>query len=123
MQIVKPIFRIFDYQKAIEFYVDWLGFEVVGEHRFGDNFPLYMRVQKEGLEIHLSEHHGDCAPGAKILVENVVGLKAYHAALRAKDYRYNKPGIQKAFWDTDLDMVEVIDPFGNKIVFLGKEDQ
>lgn len=27
-----PILRIFDYKKAIEFYVDWLGFKIVWEH-------------------------------------------------------------------------------------------
>jgi catechol 2,3-dioxygenase-like lactoylglutathione lyase family enzyme len=35
-----PILRIFDYQKTIEFYVDWLGFEIVWEHRFEENTPV-----------------------------------------------------------------------------------
>lgn len=121
MQTIKPVFRIFDHQKAIEFYCGWLGFEVVGEHRFGENFPLYLRIQGQGIEIHLSEHHGDCSPGAKIHIENVPSLIKYHAALLLKDYKYNKPGIQKAFWDSKLYLFEVIDPFGNKIIFTGKE--
>jgi hypothetical protein len=29
---VVPIFRIFDYKKATEFYVDWLGFKIDWEH-------------------------------------------------------------------------------------------
>lgn len=33
VDITIPILRIFDYQKAIEFYIDWLGFEIVWEHR------------------------------------------------------------------------------------------
>ncbi|MFP3560523.1 glyoxalase superfamily protein, partial [Paraburkholderia sp. SIMBA_049] len=36
-----PIIRIFSEDKAREFYVDFLGFSVDWEHRFGDNFPLY----------------------------------------------------------------------------------
>lgn len=52
-----PVLRIFDYQKAIEFYVDWLGFTIVWEHRFEKDMPVYMEVTKEGLTIHLSEHH------------------------------------------------------------------
>lgn len=39
---ITPVFRIFDVSKAKEFYIDFLGFNVVFEHRFGDNFPLYM---------------------------------------------------------------------------------
>ncbi len=36
-----PILRIFDVAKAMEFYIDFLGFSVDWEHRFGENFPLY----------------------------------------------------------------------------------
>ena len=35
-----PIFRMFEEARAREFYVDFLGFEVEFEHRFGDNFTL-----------------------------------------------------------------------------------
>jgi glyoxalase superfamily protein len=37
-----PILRIFDVDRAREFYVDWLGFQVDWEHRFDDDAPLYM---------------------------------------------------------------------------------
>lgn len=120
MTKIKPIFRIFDYQKAVEFYIDWLGFEIIDEHTFGENFPLYLRISYGDIEIHLSEHHGDCSPGAKIYIENFVGLTEYHKKLHQKDYKYNKPGIEKAFWSREIRCVEVIDPFGNKIVFTGK---
>jgi catechol 2,3-dioxygenase-like lactoylglutathione lyase family enzyme len=40
---ITPILRIFDEAKAREFYVDFLGFTVDWQHRFGDNFPLYLR--------------------------------------------------------------------------------
>lgn len=43
-----PIIRIFDEGKAREFYVDFLGFQLDWEHRFGDNFPLYMQVSRAG---------------------------------------------------------------------------
>jgi catechol 2,3-dioxygenase-like lactoylglutathione lyase family enzyme len=39
---VIPILRMFDIRKAKEFYVDFLGFKVDWEHRFGPEFPLYM---------------------------------------------------------------------------------
>ena len=38
-----PIFRIFDEQKAMEFYIDFLGFALDWEHRFEENFPSMRR--------------------------------------------------------------------------------
>lgn len=39
-----PIFRIFDYDKAIEFYTKWLGFNIDWQDREDpeDNSPVYM---------------------------------------------------------------------------------
>ncbi|MBC3540908.1 glyoxalase superfamily protein [Rufibacter sediminis] len=117
MAIARPIFRIFDYQKATEFYIDWLGFRVENEHRFGDNFPVYLQISRGDLKLHLSEHHGDCSPGARIHIEDFTGLEEYHQKLTAKDYRYNKPSLQKAFWNPNVICMEVIDPFGNRMTF------
>ncbi|HTH43459.1 MAG TPA: glyoxalase superfamily protein [Oxalicibacterium sp.] len=111
---VVPILRIFDEGKAREFYLAFLGFGVDWEHRFGDNFPLYMQISGNGCVLHLSEHHGDCCPGAALRIETS-GLDDFHAALSAKDYRYMKPGIQDTSWGS-RDMT-VIDPFGNRLIF------
>ena len=55
---VTPILRIFDEAKALEFYVDFLGFKVDWQHRFEANFPLYLQVSLGECVLHLSEHHG-----------------------------------------------------------------
>ena len=107
-----PILRIFDEAKAKEFYVDFLGFEVDWEHRFGDNFPLYLQVSRNGLKLHLSEHHGDSSPGSTVFVW-MRGIADYHAELMGKDYRYNKPGLDDAPWDAKV--MQVHDPFGNRL--------
>ncbi|MEP6750443.1 MAG: glyoxalase superfamily protein [Bacteroidota bacterium] len=112
---VIPVLRIFDIAKTKEFYIDWLGFIIDWEHRFGENFPLYMQVSKDNIKLHLTEHHGDCSPGAKVFIVFADGLTAYHSCLKEKDYRYMKPGLEKAPWDA-LTM-EVIDPAGNKLLF------
>lgn len=39
VQKVIPVLRIFDYKKAIEFYVDWLEFKIDWEHTFEENTP------------------------------------------------------------------------------------
>ena len=109
-----PILRIFAVDKAMEFYVGFLGFKVDWEHRFGDNFPLYAQVSRGNLRLHLSEHHGDASPGSTVFVW-MRGIAAYHAELKAKDYRYNKPGLEDAPWDAKV--MEVSDPFGNRLRF------
>lgn len=111
---VIPIFRIFDLEKAKAFYVEWLGFQIDWEHRFGANFPIYLQVSKGAILFHLSEHHGDSTPGSKAYVI-MTGIKEFHKELKDKDYKYGKPGIGKTPWNTLC--MEVADPFGNKISF------
>ena len=82
-----PILRIFDEAKAREFYVDFLGFKVDWEHRFEPGLPLYLQVSKDGCVLHLSEHHGDCSPGAAMRIETSE-LDAFHAELASKHCRY-----------------------------------
>jgi len=62
-QTTIPILRIFDVEKAKEFYVGFLGFTVDWEHHFEENTPAYLQVSRDGLVLHLTEHHGDCCPG------------------------------------------------------------
>lgn len=112
-----PILRIFDETKAREHYVGFLGFTVDWEHRFGDNFPLYLQVSRGACVLHLSEHHGDCTPGAAVRIETP-DLREYCAELRAKDYRYAKPG--KPGWKPwGRQEMEIMDPFGNRLIFVG----
>lgn len=66
--VVIPVLRIFDYGKAMAFYRDWLGFEIVWEHEFEPGMPKYVEVKKGGMVLHLSEHHGDATPGSKVFV-------------------------------------------------------
>ena len=107
---VIPILRIFDYNKTVEFYVNWLGFTIDWEHTFSDNSPIYIQVSFRHITLHLSEHHGDCTPGARVYIE-FSNLRDYHKELIDKNYKYNKPGLE-----SDMCM-EVIDPFGNRLTF------
>ena len=109
-----PIFRIFDEEKAREFYIDYLEFTIDWEHRFSDNAPLYMQVSKGGCIFHLSEHHGDCTPVSAARIETPE-LKKYHAHLSAKNYKYYNPGIEKQPWGC-YEMI-IMDPFGNRLIF------
>jgi catechol 2,3-dioxygenase-like lactoylglutathione lyase family enzyme len=113
-----PILRVFSVEKAQEFYIGYLGFEVDWEHRFEPTLPLYMQVSRGSLLLHLSEHHGDCTPGAKVFVETT-GVRELHAELTAKNYGYLRPGLEKEPWGAST--VTVTDPFMNRIVFSESE--
>lgn len=112
-----PIFRIFDIDKAKEFYLDYLGFQKDWEHQFDENMPLYMQVSRGNLILHLSEHHGDASPGANLFVR-LQGVDALHQEITAPkhgvEYRFLRPSIVTQPWGRIL---AVTDPFGNRIQF------
>ena len=114
MKSSTPILRIFNEEKAKEFYLTFLGFELDWEHRFEMEMPLYMQISYGSCMIHLSEHHGDCCPGAAIRIE-VDNIGLLHSNLLSRKYKYSRPGIEKTPWNTQE--VCIIDPFGNRIIF------
>ena len=111
---VVPILRIFDVAKADEFYLGFLGFSVDWDHRFDADAPLYRQISRGNLILHLSEHHGDGSPGARIRVM-MRGVEAFHREITSKGYRYMRPGLETTPWGTRE--TGVIDPFGNHIRF------
>jgi hypothetical protein len=56
-----PIFRVADGHATAAWY-SRLGFEVVGEHRFTPDLPLYLFLRRGDVHLHLSEHAGDAPP-------------------------------------------------------------
>ena len=109
-----PILRSFDEDKAKEFYVDFLEFDIEFEHRFEENLPLYIGLIKGGFRLHLSEHHGDSTPITSIRIE-LENLESFHKKLSDKNYKYYRPSIIKQDWGT-MEMI-IQDPFGNKLIF------
>lgn len=109
-----PIVRIFDLAKAEEFYFGFLGFKLDWDHRYGDNFPIYMQVSRGDLRLHLSEHAGDATPGGNMVVY-MKGIRAFHAELIEKNYRFMKPGLER---EGDRLEVTVTDPFNNHMRFM-----
>ena len=108
-----PILRSFDEKRAKAFYLDFLGFELVFEHRFEAGLPLYLGIRRNGLSLHLSEHHGDASPGATVFVP-MHNIERLRDELLAKQYGYGRPDIVEQDWGRVL---EVHDPFGNRIRF------
>jgi len=114
IRAIVPILRSFDEGQARDFYLRYLGFDIVFEHRFGPDMPLYMGVALAGFEVHLSEHHGDATPGSALRIE-MADVGAYHAALRERGHPRANPGIQDQEWGWRE--VSVTDPSGNRLIF------
>ena len=109
-----PILRSFDEIKAKEFYLEFLEFNLDWEHRFEDDLPLYMQVSKDGCVLHITEHHGDCSPGAALRIQ-VTNLEQYHDLLLGKKYKHARPEIQAMPWGSKE--MSIADPFGNRLIF------
>jgi len=110
-----PVLRIFDETKAREYYVDFIGFEIEFEHRYADDYPLYLGVTLSGCKLHLTEHHGDCSPVAKVRIPTA-NVATFCKSLLQKDTKFAKPGGgQMTPWG--MKECTLTDPFGNKLVF------
>ena len=102
-----PILRMFDVDKAREFYIDYLGFTIDFEHRFEPGFPLYMQISRGDLVLHLSEHYGDGSPGAAVFVR----MKGIDALVKELSARQCPPVVEEP-WGR---VVRLLDPFGNRL--------
>lgn len=109
-----PILRVFDREKAHEFYLGYLGFTLDWEHQFGGRGPRYSQISRGSLVLHLSEHHGDGTPGSVVYVP-ATGVRDLHTELRTKDYPFLNPGIGASSGDDQGACLNLLDPFGNTL--------
>lgn len=112
-QRVVPILRVFDHELARRFYCDHLGFTWQWEHRFEPDLPVYAQVVRDGVVLHLSEHHGDATPGGAVMIV-VPDVQALHDDLIAQHHPNSRPGLSDDAWGRTM---TVTDPFGNRLVF------
>jgi catechol 2,3-dioxygenase-like lactoylglutathione lyase family enzyme len=109
-----PVLRIFDLDIAKAFYIDWLGFHINWQSQVTPGFPKYFQISRDGVVLHLTEHYGDCSPGAKIMIQTD-DIDALHRELASRPNPNMDPGIEAAPWNAKL--MTIIDPFGNRLCF------
>ncbi len=113
-QRVIPALRITNYERSKDFYVIGLGFTVMWEHRFEAHFPVFASIQRDGMEIYLTEHTGDCQVGG--LVHFIMDdIDVLYEEFRGRSVKvHEKP-------NNDLDglrCMTIKDPDGNQLRFL-----
>jgi hypothetical protein len=109
-----PILHIFDVEKAKELFGGFLGFTVDWEHHFEENTSSYLQVSRDGVVLHLSEHHGDCCPDSTIFGW-MISIEEFHREITSNGYKCLRPGIETTLYNVTY--VQVIDPFDNRIRF------
>jgi catechol 2,3-dioxygenase-like lactoylglutathione lyase family enzyme len=97
-----PIFRVHDGRTAASWY-QRLGFEVVGEHFFTPDLPLYLFLRRGDVTLHLSEHTGDAPP------ESLAYLYVDDLDAVAREFGAE---IVDQPWGRE---VELTDPAGNRL--------
>ena len=111
MQQVVPALRITNYLKSKQFYVDGLGFRIIWEHRFESQFPVFMKVERDGLAFYLTEHEGDCQPGGLVHLY-VPDVDAWYAELQRKGVPVKEAPKESIEGLRDM---TVVDPDGNQL--------
>lgn len=114
MQTVIPALRIRAYASSKSYY-EQLGFVELWTHQFEPGFPVFAAVARDGMQIFLTEHTGDCAFGAKVHFY-VPDVDACHAEFQARDMNIAEPP-GNSLGPNIRDML-IVDPDGNKLVFL-----
>lgn len=111
MQNVYPTLRITDYEKSRAFYVDGLGFQIEGEHRFAPHLPVFMTISRDGLSLYLSQHAGDCQAGGLVFLY-VPDVDAFYAEITARGVVAQSP---PEYFEDSIRDFRVVDPDGNKL--------
>ena len=108
-----PTFRILDYKKAMDFYIQGLGFNIDWEHRFGPREPVYMQIYTNGLALHLSQNKRFEA--GTIVFVDCKELNQFYSELNNRKTKIELSNPIKTNWKSI--QMEIEDPFGNLLRF------
>ncbi len=105
-----PVFGIRSYAKAVDYYVDWLGFNLDWEWREAPGQPAIVSISREGINIGLNESE-DAATGAWLVVA-VADVQAL-----AEEWNGRRPGSVEVVSGVPYEgyVIYLNDPFGNRI--------
>ena len=121
MELAIPHLRILDYDGAVAFYVDALGFEIDFEWRNEPGLPVYMGIRRGTLYAHLSEYEASGPPGqGRGMVLSVDDAERWYKALKQKGVPIERE-IQTQPWGA-RDFI-LRDPFDNTIVVMSSSSQ
>jgi catechol 2,3-dioxygenase-like lactoylglutathione lyase family enzyme len=101
-EVLVPVLNTADAHVTAAWY-ERMGFEVVGEHRFAPDLPLYVFLERGGVHLHLSEHSGDARP------DTLVYFYVTDVEAIAEEYGVE---VKNQPWAREI---ELTDPDGNRL--------
>jgi len=116
MTKVIPVLRVFDYAKAIEFYIDWLGFKIDWEER-PDDGPFQVRISLNEIILHLIEYRDAGSHGAWVIISEFKNMVPYRKIISMKNSPFKRPDLRKVPHEPNAISMTVADPFFNRIEF------
>jgi len=105
-----PVLGVRSMKKAVDFYVDWLGFQLDGEWEEAPGEPKIAWISRDGMEIALTEDPDTPA--------NVwLNIKVVDAQVLADEWNERRPGTVEVISGApyDFPVIYLTDPFGNRI--------
>jgi catechol 2,3-dioxygenase-like lactoylglutathione lyase family enzyme len=114
MQAVVPAIRVKSYLVSKPFY-GAIGFHEQWTHQFEAGFPIFASVARDGMEVFLTEHTGDCEFGALVHF-NVPSVDAVFEELRGAGIAVAEPPNNHL--GPNIRSMVVVDPDGNRLKFL-----
>ena len=117
-QRVTPQLRSTNWKRTRKFYEEGLGFQVMWEHQFPPDFPVFAEVSRDGLSLFLTEHAGDCQVGgaAYIVLDDI---DHYFGELRDRKVPVLEPPEDAPWGGREM---SVLDPDGNRLRFATRSD-
>lgn len=114
MQRVVPALRVESYRRALAFY-ELLGFRELWTHQFDEGLPVFACIARDGMELNLTEHSGDCTPGGLVHFY-VPEVDALHEEFSSRGVPIaSRPA--NSLGPTVRDML-IVDPDRNRLSFL-----
>ena len=85
-----PILKVANADASCDFYCGKLGFTKIWVHQFEPNFPKFVSLNRDGLELFLSEHANDGCRAAQIYLY-VDDVDDFHRAIAARGVKAEPP--------------------------------
>jgi catechol 2,3-dioxygenase-like lactoylglutathione lyase family enzyme len=119
MQHVVPALRVRSYEVSKAFY-EQLGFREQWKHQFEPGPPVFASISRDGMEIFLTEHTGDCQFGGLVHFY-VASVDECYAQFRQRGVQVKEPPGNSL--GTDIRDMLVVVPDGNRLSFLTRSAQ
>lgn len=111
-----PVFRVFDYDKAVAFYIAWLGFKIEWEHK-PEEGRFCIQASLGELVIQLLEHPDQGGTGTWVILSDFKNLVAYRKLILLKGSSFVKPELRQVPREPNTLSMTMVDPFYNRIEF------